>query len=80
MKTNHARALSIPLPAPAPRGRLIDAEAIRAKIGGTKPPSLDWIRANVPGKKKYGHRTCRWLEPDVDAWLFGKETDAPPGE
>jgi predicted DNA-binding transcriptional regulator AlpA len=74
-----ARALEIVPPAPVHRGRLIDAETVRAKIGGAKPPSLDWIRANVPGKRKYSHRCVRWYEDEVNAWL-AKGIDAAPGE
>lgn len=74
MKRAHtaARVLEMPQP-PADRGRLIDAIAIRAMIGGTHPPSLIWIYANVPGKRKLSHRCVRWFENDVRAWLEGGE-------
>jgi predicted DNA-binding transcriptional regulator AlpA len=66
-----ARA-AIPFPVPAPpldRGQLIDARQIQAKIGGTHPPSLVWIRENVPGRVKFSHKMVRWYEREFLTWL-----------
>lgn len=57
--------------APPNRGPLLDADAVRAMIGGAEPPSLDWVYAHVPNKVKISHRCVRWFEADVLAWLEG---------
>lgn len=55
----------------ADRGRLLDAAQVQVLIGGTVPPSLDWIYAHVPGKHKLSHRCVRWFENDIRLWLEG---------
>lgn len=70
MKRATARVLELPQP-PVTRGRLLDASAIQRMIGGTPPPSLEWIYARVPYKMKLGHRKARWWEEDILQWLAG---------
>lgn len=73
MKRATARVLELPQ-APADRGRLLDAAQVQALIGGTTPPSIVWIYAHVPGKRKLSHRCVRWYEREVNAWLEGLGT------
>lgn len=70
MRRATAKVFELPQPEPD-RGRLIDAAAIQQLIGGAHPPSLIWIYANVPKKRKLSHRCVRWFEEDVKAWLRG---------
>src|SRR5437870_3970264 len=49
--------------------QFVSAEQIRDRFfGGTV--SVDWILYNVPGKRKYGHRTVRWILHEVEEWLL----------
>ena len=60
-------ALAIPQPPPN-RGKLLDAEGVRALFAVAKPPSLDWIYVHVPNKVKMGRRSY-WFEADIRQWL-----------
>ena len=68
MKRSAVLPLSIPRP-PPDRGPLIDARQIQAMIGGTKPPSTDWINRHAPNRCDFGYRTKRWYRDDVVTWL-----------
>jgi len=46
-------------------GRLLSPDEVAALTGC----SAAWCRRNVPGKVKLGHRTVRWYERDVMAWI-----------
>ncbi len=52
---------------------MLDARQIQALIGGQKPPSLNWIRENVPGRIKLGHKMVRWPREWVFAWLKDRQ-------
>ncbi len=54
--------------APA-RIRLLNAEQVSDQFfGGSVTPR--WVRLNVPGKRKYGHRTVLWMEHEVREWIL----------
>lgn len=75
--TNKVLNLKAP-PAPAPPGRILDAAAVAALLMLERPESPEtqrWVREHVPNKKRLGHRTVRWLERDVLAWVESR-TDA----
>ena len=64
------------LQAPQPPGRVLDAEAVAALLMLDDPASPEtqrWVREHVPQKRKLGHRTVRWLERDVLAWVESRE-------
>ena len=65
----NARVLAFPTPAPAADDRLLSVEEVVAIIGGERPPSRDWVLRYVPGKISLGHRTKRFREAVVRAWL-----------
>jgi hypothetical protein len=57
-----------PVQLPAPRGPMMDAEAVAAELfAGTVTET--WVRRNVPGRVKLSHRTLRWFRDDVVRWL-----------
>ena len=64
-----ARVIPIDRTAPQNRGPLIDAAAICRKIGGQRPPSEKWVKANVPGKITLSYNVVRWYDWEVDAWI-----------
>ena len=66
-----------PTPTAAP-GRILDAAGVAALLCLDKPnekAAQEWVREHVPGKKRIGHKTVRWLERDVVAWVE-KQGDA----
>ena len=56
---------------PPDRGRLLTAEEVAENIGGVSPV---WVRANVPHKIPMGHRTVKWYDTDVNAWIESRRT------
>ena len=52
------------LPVPA---RLLNASEVVELLRGEV--SEDWVRRNVPGKVRLGHRTVLWRARDVLTWL-----------
>ena len=53
------------------RIRLLKAEQVAdAVFGGSVTPR--WVRLNVPGKRKYGHRTLLWFEHEVREWVLSR--------
>ena len=54
------------IPDPPPdRGRLLAPDDLAAMLG----VSPMWARKHIPHKLSLGHRTVRWYEYDVMAWL-----------
>ena len=62
---NRTRLSSGPPSGPPPnRGRLMTAQEIAQKIfRGHR--SAEWVRRNLPGKKRMGHSTVMWWEAEV---------------
>lgn len=55
-----------------PPGRILDAKGVAELLALEKPGSKAtnrWVTEHVPGKRRIGHRTVRWLERDVVAWV-----------
>ena len=51
--------------------RLLSAEQVAEEFfGGSVTPR--WVLLNVPGKRKYGHRTVLWLEHEVRDWILSR--------
>lgn len=56
-------------------GRILDAVGVAELLSLENPTSKAtrrWVSEHVPGKKAIGHRTVRWLERDVVAWVESK--------
>ena len=51
---------------PPDRGSLLAPAEVVELVGGV---SEAWVRKYVPHKIPLGHRTVRWYEADVRAWL-----------
>ena len=58
------------------RRRLVTASEIARRIS----KSSEWVRRNVPGKIRLGHRTVRWPEDEVEEWIENGRTNQKGGE
>lgn len=55
-----------PVEPPPNRGQLLTPAEVAELVGGV---SEAWVRKYVPHRVALGHRTVRWYEADVRAWL-----------
>ena len=78
MKQQRLSVVRADLPAgmpPAPtRGRLLDAEAVAARIG---IPGVDtrFVATHVRPRVRLSPRKFAWYEADVDAWVASRRED-----
>ena len=67
------KSLNGPPPSvPQPPGRILDAKGVAELLSLVNPGSKAtnrWVTEHVPGKRRIGHRTVRWLEREVVAWV-----------
>lgn len=53
----------------------VDAKWIQARCSELTPddiPSCEWIRQNVPGRRKWSHKRVRWPRSVVENWMAGR--------
>lgn len=66
--------MTFPPRPPLAATRWLSPEELAAMLGR----SPGWCRRTVPGKVRLGHRTVRWAERDVLAWLAAHRAPLAP--